>query len=178
MQRKILCAMGMAAALLPALPAPAEIYSVGHLEDGGTRSWLETWNNTFTTPRLDSTDVGTAKDGLFGSPHAAIGVGDLNIAHAGDEFILGRADGIGVLIDKAGTSPRIGGALFFQRSPGNSHTETSGILAIGIADLHANPGPEIVTIAGNAVMEVWAYNQASGVVDTGTGSGGRLDIRE
>ena len=175
---RVMCSAVMAAVLVFGGTVAAEIHTVGHQEqDSGTRSWLESWTVDFGT-RTAITDVGPAKSGLFGSPHDAIGVGDINNANAGDEFILGRADGFGVVIKKDGSTPRIGGALVFRRDGVNSHTETFGFTAIEAADLNASPGKEIVTIAKNAVMEVWAYDQTTGTIDTGQGSNGRVDIRE
>ena len=115
---------------------------------------METWTTDFGT-RLDIGDVGTAKDPLFGSPHAALGVGDFHAGNAGDEFLLGRSDGIGVAIKKDTSTPRLGGALFFSQS-GIDHSAGAGFSSIFVAEMSgAHAGKEVVTFANDGVMEVW-----------------------
>jgi len=163
-----------------AVTARANIYTVGHIEGtgGDARSWLETWPNDFG-PRIDITDVGVNKDPFFGSPHEALGVGDLNDANPGDEFLLGRANGFASIIKQDGSTPRIGGALVFRTSPSTpGHIENQGFQFIATADYDAgSAGPEVITMANNGIMEIWAYDQGSGTIDTSAGTNGRVDIR-
>ena len=150
--------------------ASASVYTIGHLEDGGTRSWLETWDNDFGA-RTDIVDVGTAKSALFGSPHSALGVGEIYSANPGDEFLLGRSDGIGAIIKKDASLPRLGGALFFRHGT-IKHSEDSGLQSIAIKDFApASVGNEIVTFPNNGIMEVWKYDESAGAIDS------RLDLR-
>lgn len=140
-------------------------------------AYLETWNNTFTTPRVAITDVGQAKSGLFGSPHEAFADGDLYDANPGDEFVLGRSDAYAVTIKQDGSTPRLGGSMIFRSVAGSpGHIEDYGYVFIGISDWdESQAGSEIITMAGDWIMEVWAYDQSS--VKTSVGSNGRLDIR-
>jgi len=145
--------------------AMGSIYTIGHQEvDGGMRSWLETWTTDFGT-RLDIGDVGPAKDPLFGSPHAAMAAGDFRASNPGDEFLLGRADGIGVAIKTDTSSPRLGGALFFRQGS-IKHCEDTGFNSVFVAEMSAaDSGKEIVTFANDGVMEVWDYDDGASVQD-------------
>ena len=156
---------GCAVLVLVALvaTAQAEIYTVGHLEqDNGTRSYLETWTDDLSA-RLDIIDVGPAHDPLFGSPHDAFVRGDIDASNLGDEFVLGRSDGFGVVIKLDGSSPRIGDALFFRQG-GISHVEATGFQTMAVIDaVRTNPGNEIVTFAHDGVLEIWDYDETLGV---------------
>ena len=93
--------------------------------------------------------------------------------------MLGRADGYAVTIKKDGSTPRLGTSMIFRSSAGNpGHVENNGYVFIEPTDWDdGQAGPEIITMSSNWMMEVWAYDQSAGTVNTSVGSNGRLDIR-
>ena len=149
-----------------AATAWADIYSVGHVENGGSpRSWLETWNVNFTPPRVAIGDVGPTH-GAWHSPHAAAAVGDLFAGNPGDEVLLIGDDGWGVTLKKDASEPRLGGALAFSRNTIN-HVAGSGPQLVAIADVRPTPGNEVITIANDGAMEIWDFDEAAGVTNRG-----------
>ena len=167
MKRRQAVAVIAAVALLAATGL-AEIHTVGHLEeDGGTQSWLETWDVGFSTRQFNA-DVGEATWTALGhSPHAGLDKGELIGSSAGAEFLMIGDDGYGVVMQESTAPPRLGGdALSFLRGS-IDHVAGSGLQTVRILDLSEAEGNEIVTIANDGIMEIWDYDETLGVKDRG-----------